>query len=47
VQWTANLATNAVWSNLAPPMVGDGSTNCLFDPIGASPGRLYRVLQSP
>ena len=33
VQWTTNLATNAVWSNLALPVVGDGTTNCLFDPL--------------
>ncbi len=47
VQWTANLATNAVWNNLAPPVLGDGTTNCLFDPIAASLCKFYRVLQSP
>lgn len=47
VQWTTNLANNAFWNNLATPMVGDGNTNCLFDPIGPSPCRFYRVLQSP
>jgi beta-glucanase (GH16 family) len=47
VQWTTSLATNTVWNNLAPPMVGDGTIHCLFDPIGPSPCRFYRVLQSP
>ena len=47
VQWTANLATNAVWNNLAAPIVGDGTTNCLFDPLAASSLKFYRILQSP
>jgi hypothetical protein len=47
VQWAANLATNAVWNNLAPSIVGDGTTNCLFDPIAGSPLKFYRIRQSP
>jgi beta-glucanase (GH16 family) len=47
VQWAAAPATNAVWSNLAGPMAGDGTTNILFEPFGTWPCRFYRVLQSP
>jgi hypothetical protein len=47
VQWTANLATNAAWNNLAGPMLGDGSIHSLFEPFGISPRRFYRVLQTP
>jgi hypothetical protein len=47
VQWAADLATNAVWSNLAGPVVGDGTTNFLFEPFGTSPRRFYRILVSP
>jgi len=47
VQWTANMATNAGWNDLAPGIAGDGTTKSLFDPIGTNPGRFYRVLQSP
>jgi beta-glucanase (GH16 family) len=47
VQWTADLATNAAWNNLAPPIVGDGTTNRVFDPIAASTRKFYRILQSP
>jgi beta-glucanase (GH16 family) len=47
MQWTADLATNAAWSTLAGPFVGDGSTQFLFEPFGTSPRRFYRVLQSP
>ena len=47
LQWTANLATNAGWTGLAPTMVGDGTTKTLFDAIGTNLGRFYRVLQSP
>ncbi len=47
VQWTGNPATNAVWSNLAAPILGSGTNHCLFDPLTASTLRFYRVLQSP
>ncbi|MEI8040718.1 MAG: family 16 glycosylhydrolase [Verrucomicrobiota bacterium] len=47
MQWTSDLATNAAWSTLIGPVVGDGTTHCLFDPIGATSRRLYRILQSP
>jgi hypothetical protein len=47
VQWTTNLVTDAVWTNLGAPIVGDGTTNCLFDPMTGSPGKFYRILQSP
>jgi hypothetical protein len=47
LQWTGNLAPNASWNSLAPPMVGDGTTRTLFDATGTSSGRFYRVLQAP
>lgn len=47
VQWSASPATNAVWNNLTTPIVGDGNTHGLFDPIGSSACRFYRVTQSP
>lgn len=47
VQWTAGLATNAAWTNLTTPIVGDGTTNSVFDPFGSYPQKFYRVLRSP
>ncbi len=47
VQWAAALTTNSVWTNLAPPILGDGTTNSLFDPFVSNQQRFYRVLQSP
>jgi len=47
VQWTTNLAASAVWSNLAGPVVGDGTSHCLFDSLTASPLKFYRVQQLP
>ena len=47
VQWTASPASNTGWNSLNPAMVGDGTTQSLFDPIGLNPGRFYRVLQTP
>jgi hypothetical protein len=42
VQW-ASSQTNPVWTNLGPPMTGQGTTNTVFDPAGPS-HRFYQVL---
>ena len=48
VQYASALPGDAGWSNVAPPIVGDGTTNCVFDPLnGAAPARFYRVGQTP
>jgi len=47
VQWTADLGTNAVWHNLTPPSMGDGTTHSVFDPLGSAGRKFYRILQSP
>ena len=48
VQWASALPGHAGWSNVAPPIVGDGTTNCVFDPLnGAASARFYRVGQTP
>ncbi len=45
-QWTtALLSTNTPWSNLVPPIKGDGTTNSLFDPFGSFQQKFYQVLQ--
>lgn len=44
VQWaTELLGTNTVWNNLGNSMVGNGTTNTVFDPVGA-PHNFYQVL---
>jgi endoglucanase Acf2 len=40
-------ASNSVWSNLGAAVVGDGTTNTVFDPIGTNLQRFYRVLPLP
>jgi hypothetical protein len=47
VQGAASPASSAAWTNLGTTMVGNGTTNTLFDPIGTNVQRFYRVLQSP
>src|SRR5436190_1218253 len=42
VQWSAN--PNAAWADLAVPMVGDGTTNLLYDPVPLGV-RHYQVLE--
>jgi hypothetical protein len=46
VQWTAGLASNTLWNSLTTPLAGDGTTQSVFDPVGAS-GKCYRILQLP
>jgi hypothetical protein len=44
VQWaSALLGTNTVWSDLGSSMVGNGSTNTVFDPVGP-PHNFFQVL---
>jgi hypothetical protein len=38
-----DLGTNTVWSNLGSSIIGDGTTNNVFDP-DASPGDIYQVI---
>ena len=44
VQWSsALLGTNTVWNNLGSPVVGNGATNTVFDPVGP-PHNFFQVL---
>jgi hypothetical protein len=44
VQWaSALLGTNTVWNNLGSSIIGNGTTNSVFDPVGA-PHNFYQVL---
>jgi len=45
VQWASSLDSNT-WFNLGSPVVGNGITNLLFDPLQSS-NRFYRVLPLP
>jgi endoglucanase Acf2 len=47
VQGTAGLVSGPGWTNVSATIVGDGTTNMLFDPVGTNAGRFYRVLQAP
>jgi endoglucanase Acf2 len=47
VQCATNLGGNTVWSTLAGPIVGDGTTNLLFQPFGTAPRSFYRIQQGP
>jgi endoglucanase Acf2 len=47
VQSTTDLGSNSSWSTLAGPIVGDGTTNVLFQPFGADTRRFYRIRQEP
>jgi hypothetical protein len=46
-QWSADLFTNNVWSNLTNQVSGNGTTNSVFDPFGAFDRKLHRILQLP
>ena len=46
VQWASEeLGTNTVWNNLGSSIIGDGTTNTVFDPVGA-PHNVYQVLST-
>jgi hypothetical protein len=45
VQWAFQLETN-VWHYSGLPIVGDGATNCIYDPLGTNRMRIYRVLRT-
>jgi hypothetical protein len=45
VQWASQLDTN-IWNYLGAPVLGDGTTNCICDPLGSNSMRVYRVLQT-
>jgi hypothetical protein len=47
VQWTTNLAGNSSWNDLTPSVAGDGSTHSVFDLIGSSSSKFYRIFESP
>ena len=44
VQWSSSVDTNN-WFNLGLPVVGNGSTNYVSDPLSSAPRRFYRVLR--
>ncbi|MDF7798285.1 carbohydrate-binding protein [Pontiellaceae bacterium B1224] len=44
VQWAVeDMGTNTVWNNLGQSIYGDGTTNTVFDPVGA-PHNVYQVI---
>jgi hypothetical protein len=44
VQYSSELTTN-LWTDLGAPIQGNGSTNCIFDPVlPGEPRRYYRVV---
>ncbi|MGA2247458.1 MAG: glycosyl hydrolase [Verrucomicrobiota bacterium] len=46
VQWTTPPAgVGSGWNDLTGLLAGDGTTNTLFDPLGADGARAYRVLE--
>jgi hypothetical protein len=45
VQWASRLDTN-VWNYLGASVLGDGTTNCICDPLGSDSMRVFRVLQN-
>ena len=47
VQMATNLTRAMTWTNLANPIVGDGTTNRLFDSSGSNGYKFYRVQQTP
>jgi len=47
VQCAVQLGATTVWTNLAGPAPGDGTTNTLFEPFGTTPQQFYRIRQSP
>jgi hypothetical protein len=46
VQYTSALNPNS-WSNLGPPVAGNGTNNTVFDPIGSQSARFYRIIPLP
>ena len=46
VQWCPAVDTNT-WFNFGSPVLGDGSTNCVFDSTRGRDKRFYRVLEKP
>jgi len=47
VQCTTDLGSNAGWSTLVGPIVGDGTTNVVFHPFDAATRSFYRIRQGP
>ena len=47
VQAATDLMPAVMWTNLSAPIVGDGTTNHLFDPVGSNSHKYYRVQQAP
>ena len=44
IQWSSeDLGTNTVWSNLGSTIIGQGTTNMVFDPVGP-PHNVYQVI---
>ena len=43
IQWNTNLATN-VWHNLGDSIIGDGTTNRVFDSTQHTPQKFYRII---
>jgi endoglucanase Acf2 len=47
VQAANDLTSASPWTNLAGPIVGDGTTNQHFDSVESDQHKFYRVLQTP
>lgn len=45
VQWATPPTNGAAWTDLTGLIAGDGTTNSMFDPLGAGGARAYRVLE--
>jgi hypothetical protein len=45
VQYRSEITTN-LWTNLGPPQVGNGTTNCITDAV-VSPRRFYQMIELP
>jgi endoglucanase Acf2 len=45
VQWTTPPTNGAAWNDLTGLFAGDGTTNSMFDPLGAGGAQTYRVLE--
>ncbi len=46
-QWRTNIGGVEIWNTLGGPLVGNGGTECVFDPQGSDPRRFYRVVVIP
>lgn len=43
VQWASAVDTNQ-WFSFGPPVIGNGTTNAIYEPLGSNSKRFYRVI---